>query len=100
MPGSVLTIVPGTSTFSRSGCVATAIAPSLSCGYYALDISVAIAPISVAIAPIVEPMPVKKHLKLKEVDTRKLRQGLGLNQAQFGERLEITQSSGSRYESG
>jgi len=45
-------------------------------------------------------MPVKKHLKLKEVDTRKLRQGLGLNQAQFWERLEITQSSGSRYESG
>jgi DNA-binding transcriptional regulator YiaG len=36
-------------------------------------------------------MPVKKHLKLKEVDMRKLRQGLGLNQAQFWERLEITQ---------
>jgi len=45
-------------------------------------------------------MPVKKHLKLKKVDTRKLRQGLGLNQAEFCECLEITQSGGSRYESG
>ena len=44
-------------------------------------------------------MPVKKHLKLKKVDARKLRHGLGLNQAEFWERLEITQSGGSRYES-
>ena len=29
----------------------------------------------------------------------KLRHGLGLNQAEFWERLEITQSGGSRYES-
>jgi len=41
----------------------------------------------------------EKHLKLKKVDTRTLRHGLGLNQAQFWERLEITQSCGSRYES-
>jgi DNA-binding transcriptional regulator YiaG len=43
---------------------------------------------------------VKKHLKVKKVDARKLPQGLGLNQAEFSERLEITQSSCSRYESG
>ena len=42
----------------------------------------------------------RKQIKLKKVDTRKLRQGLGLNQAEFWERLEITQSGGSRYESG
>ena len=42
----------------------------------------------------------RKRTKLKKVDTRKLRQGLGLNQAEFWERLEVTQSSGSRYENG
>ena len=41
-----------------------------------------------------------KRSKLKKVDTRKLRQGLGLNQAEFWERLEVTQSGGSRYENG
>ena len=41
-----------------------------------------------------------KRSKLKKVDTRKLRQGLGLNQAEFWECLEVTQSSGSRYENG
>jgi transcriptional regulator with XRE-family HTH domain len=43
---------------------------------------------------------VRKRSKLKKVDTRKLRQGLGLNQAEFWERVEITQSGGSRYENG
>jgi len=43
---------------------------------------------------------VRKRTKLKKVDTRKLRQGLGLNQAEFWERLEVTQSGGSRYENG
>ena len=42
----------------------------------------------------------KKRIKLKKVDTRQLRQGLGLNQAEFWERLEVTQSGGSRYENG
>lgn len=42
----------------------------------------------------------RKRTKLKKVDTRKLRQGLGLNQAEFWERLEVTQSGGSRYENG
>ena len=42
----------------------------------------------------------RKRIKLKKVDTRKLRQGLGLNQAEFWERLEVTQSGGSRYENG
>ena len=42
----------------------------------------------------------RKRTKLKKVDTRKLRQGLGLNQAEFWERVEITQSGGSRYENG
>ena len=42
----------------------------------------------------------RKRSKLKKVDTRKLRQGLGLNQAEFWERVEITQSGGSRYENG
>ena len=41
-----------------------------------------------------------KRSKLQKVDTRKLRQGLGLNQAEFWERLEVTQSGGSRYENG
>ena len=42
----------------------------------------------------------RKRSKLKKVNTRKLRQGLGLNQAEFWERLEVTQSGGSRYENG
>ena len=42
----------------------------------------------------------RERTKLKKVDTRKLRQGLGLNQAEFWERLEVTQSGGSRYENG
>ena len=42
----------------------------------------------------------RKRIKLKKVDTRKLRQALGLNQAEFWERLEVTQSGGSRYENG
>jgi len=43
---------------------------------------------------------VRKRTKLKKVDTRKLRQRLGLNQAEFWEPLEVTQSGGSRYENG
>jgi DNA-binding transcriptional regulator YiaG len=45
-------------------------------------------------------MTVKKGMKLKKVDTRKLREGLGLNQSEFWERIEVTQSGGSRYERG
>jgi predicted transcriptional regulator len=45
-------------------------------------------------------MTVKKRIELKKVDTRKLRQGLGLNQSEFWERVGITQSGGSRYETG
>ena len=41
-----------------------------------------------------------KGIKLKKVDTRKLREGLGLNQSEFWERIEVTQSAGSRYENG
>ena len=36
----------------------------------------------------------------KKVNPRELRQSLGLNQAQFWGRVEVTQSAGSRYESG
>ena len=43
---------------------------------------------------------VKKRIKLQKVDTRKLSQGLGLNQPEFWERVEITQGGGSLYESG
>jgi DNA-binding transcriptional regulator YiaG len=41
-----------------------------------------------------------KRTKLKKLDPRKLRESLGLNQTQFWARVEVTQSGGSRYESG
>ena len=65
----------------------------MSYGYYALDIPVARAMVG-------EHITVNKRIKLKKVDTRKLREGLGLNQSEFWERLEVTQSGGSRYENG
>jgi len=36
----------------------------------------------------------------KKVDPLKLRKRLGLNQAEFWGRIEVTQSGGSRYENG
>lgn len=36
----------------------------------------------------------------EKIDLRKIRYGLGMNQQQFWSPLGITQSSGSRYESG
>jgi predicted transcriptional regulator len=45
-------------------------------------------------------MTVRKRIKLNKVDTRKLREGLGLNQSEFWDRIEVTQSGGSRYENG
>jgi len=41
-----------------------------------------------------------KQVKLKKVEPRKLRESLGLNQSDFWARVEVTQSGGSRYESG
>ena len=41
-----------------------------------------------------------KQAKLKKVEPRKLRESLGLNQSDFWARVEVTQSGGSRYESG
>ena len=41
-----------------------------------------------------------KRARLKRVDARKLRESLGLNQTEFWARVEVTQSGGSRYESG
>ena len=41
-----------------------------------------------------------KRAKFKKVDPRKLRESLGLNQTEFWARVEVTQSGGSRYESG
>jgi DNA-binding transcriptional regulator YiaG len=38
--------------------------------------------------------------RMKKVDPRKLRESLGLNQATFWSRIEVTQSGGSRYENG
>lgn len=32
-----------------------------------------------------------KRIKLKKVDTRKLREGLGLNQSEFWGRIEVTE---------
>jgi transcriptional regulator with XRE-family HTH domain len=37
---------------------------------------------------------------MKKVNARKLRKSLGLNQAAFWGRIEVTQSGGSRYENG
>jgi DNA-binding transcriptional regulator YiaG len=37
---------------------------------------------------------------MKKVNPRKLRHSLGLNQADFWARIEVTQSGGSRYENG
>jgi DNA-binding transcriptional regulator YiaG len=37
---------------------------------------------------------------MRKVDPRKLRVSLGLNQANFWERILVTQSGGSRYENG
>jgi transcriptional regulator with XRE-family HTH domain len=39
-------------------------------------------------------------MKRKKVDALKLRKSLGLNQADFWGRIEVTQSGGSRYENG
>jgi hypothetical protein len=36
----------------------------------------------------------------KKIDALKLRKRLGLNQAEFWGRVEVTQSGGSRYENG
>jgi DNA-binding transcriptional regulator YiaG len=36
----------------------------------------------------------------RKVDALKLRKGLGLSQAEFWSRIEVTQSGGSRYENG
>lgn len=41
-----------------------------------------------------------KQKALKPIDPRALRQKLGLNQAEFWGRISVTQSGGSRYESG
>lgn len=38
--------------------------------------------------------------EMKKVNPRKLRNSLGLNQAEFWGRIEVTQSGGSRYENG
>jgi transcriptional regulator with XRE-family HTH domain len=38
--------------------------------------------------------------EMKKVNPRKLRISLGLNQAEFWGRIEVTQSGGSRYENG
>jgi transcriptional regulator with XRE-family HTH domain len=37
---------------------------------------------------------------MRKVNARKLRKSLGLNQAEFWGRIEVTQSGGSRYENG
>jgi hypothetical protein len=58
----------------------------MSCGYYALDIPVARAMVG-------EHITVNKRIKLKKVDTRKLREGLGLNQSEFWERLELPKAA-------
>jgi len=39
-------------------------------------------------------------MKTKKVDPRKLRKRLGLSQGEFWSRIEVTQSGGSRYETG
>jgi predicted transcriptional regulator len=38
--------------------------------------------------------------KLPAVDPRQLRRQLGMNQSEFWKRIDVTQSGGSRYESG
>ncbi|NWK79773.1 helix-turn-helix transcriptional regulator [Aquitalea sp. LB_tupeE] len=38
--------------------------------------------------------------KLPAVDPRQLRRQLGMNQSEFWQRIDVTQSGGSRYESG
>jgi DNA-binding transcriptional regulator YiaG len=40
------------------------------------------------------------NTKLTQVDPRQLRRQLGMNQAEFWSRIDVTQSGGSRYESG
>ena len=37
---------------------------------------------------------------MKNINPRKLRERLRLNQAEFWRRIEVTQSGGSRYENG
>jgi predicted transcriptional regulator len=39
-------------------------------------------------------------MKRKKLDAVKLRRNLGLNQAEFWGRIEVSQSGGSRYENG
>jgi len=39
-------------------------------------------------------------MKKRKVDAFRLRKSLGLNQAEFWGRIEVTQSGGSRYENG
>ena len=39
-------------------------------------------------------------MKTKKVNALKLRKNLGLSQAEFWSRIEVTQSGGSRYENG
>ena len=39
-------------------------------------------------------------MKRKKIDAYRLRKSLGLNQADFWGRIEVTQSGGSRYENG
>ena len=38
--------------------------------------------------------------KLPAIDPRQLRRQLGMNQSEFWKRIDVTQSGGSRYESG
>ena len=45
-------------------------------------------------------MAIRRRPKPKKVNARKLREELGLNQAEFWGRTEVTQSGGSRYENG
>ena len=40
------------------------------------------------------------NTKLPQVDPRQLRRQLGMNQYDFWKRIDVTQSGGSRYESG
>jgi DNA-binding transcriptional regulator YiaG len=48
-----------------------------------------------------EPTSKGKHMKqIDKIDAREIRRKLGLNQQQFWSQLGVTQSGGSRYESG
>lgn len=45
--------------------------------------------------------PRNNHMKnMEKIDAREIRRKLGLNQQQFWSQLGVTQSGGSRYESG